>query len=194
LSSTMQPIIHLTLSLLVGAMLARGQKHPFIFTAACGVLGVMPDVDHFIASPAMPVSWLHSGYFLVVAPLMLLVAAFVYDHAGADGSANTQAFALAILVVLSGHLALDIAAGHALPVAFPVETGTFAASQAVLLYAGKEPFVTASDLPLAFWAAFGMVAFACVAWASAPADEESAEPWYSLVRSRLVSGSRPQPV
>ncbi|MFH0816559.1 MAG: metal-dependent hydrolase [Methanobacteriota archaeon] len=189
----MQPIIHFTMSLLVGAMLARGQRHPLFFALACGILGMLPDLDHFLTSPSMPESWLHSGYFLVVAPTMLFAAAFVFDHAKPERNANAQTLALAVLAVLAGHMALDIAAGNALPMAYPVETGTFVAARGAVIYAGSRPFLAISDVPLALWAAFCVMAFAFVAWdaSDAPDVEDSGEPRQSVLDNLFLSLSRP---
>jgi hypothetical protein len=190
----MQPIIHFTLSLLVGAMMARNQRHPAIFALACGALGVLPDVDHFITSPALADSWMHNGYLLVVAPMMLFAAAFVFDNARPERHANAQMLALAFLAILSGHMALDIAAGNALPVAYPVETGTFETAQTVLLYAGDQPFVAVSDVPLACWAAFCMVAFIFTRRMTYDASvrEENSEPGLSLGERFYLGLTRPK--
>jgi len=189
----MQPIIHFTVSLLVGAMFARGQKRPVLFALACGFVGMLPDLDHFVTSPSMVDSWMHNGYLLVVAPMMLFVGAFVYDHARPGRNSSSQVFALVILALLSGHMALDIAAGNALPVAYPVETGTFETSQAVIFFAGTEPFMAVSDVPLACWAVFCVVAYAFMTWVSsyAPASDESAERGLSFTERFLISHSRP---
>jgi hypothetical protein len=192
----MQPIIHFTLSLLVGAMMARNQRHPAIFALACGALGVLPDVDHFITSPALADSWMHNGYLLVVAPMMLFAAAFVFDNARPERHANAQMLALAFLAILSGHMALDIAAGNALPVAYPVETGTFETAQTIILYAGSQPFLAVSDVPLACWAAFCMISFAFVGRTSsdAPSSGEDVEPRRSFMDRLFISLSRPRQV
>lgn len=175
-------------------MLASGRKHPVLFALACGVVGMLPDLDHFITSPGMADSWMHSGYFMVVAPMMLFAAAFVYDHARAEGGARAQIIALALLAILSGHMALDIAAGNALPVAYPVETGTFETAQSVILYAGSQPFIAVSDVPLACWAAFCMVAFALTSRtiSETSSREEYSEPGLSLAERFYLSLSHPR--
>lgn len=189
-------MMHFTLSLVAGAMLARGQKRPLLFALACGALGLLPDVDHYLTSPSIADSWMHSGYFLVVAPLMIFVAAFVYDHAKPERNSRTQALALAVLAILAGHLALDIAAGNALPIAYPVESGTFETSNAIVLYAGIQPFLVISDVPLACWAGFCLVAFAFVEWTFAAENpsEEAAKPVPTYVDRLLLRVTRPRPV
>jgi hypothetical protein len=102
---------------------------------------------------------MHSGYILVFAPFMLLVSAFVFDNATLEREWKAVPAALGILAVLSGHLALDIAAGNALPLAFPAEGGLFHAEQGLLFDAAGRTLLAAGDVAIACWAFFAAFAF-----------------------------------
>jgi hypothetical protein len=147
----MQPVVHFVVSMAVGALMVQGAKRRPLIAFFFGTLGVLPDLDHFMASGGVG-HWMHSGYLLVIAPFMLSIGALVFDAAAPERRFRLIPFALAALAVLSGHLALDLASGGALPLAYPAETGVFQAHEAVLLATDGNVVVAVGDVVLGCWA------------------------------------------
>ncbi len=197
----MQPAVHFVLSLAIGALLLRRQSMGARWAVAMAVIGTLPDLDHIIVPGGYPSAWLHSGPFLVFAPLMFAMSAFVFDSATPERGWKAVPFGMAVLAVLSGHLALDIAAGNTLPLAMPFEQGLFHAEKSLLLDAEGRVLVMAGDVALACWGLF--IAFAYVlserptiAWADeseAPAAKAFAAPPLRVSMARRVTDGRARP-
>jgi len=167
----MHAIYHFIISVSIGATLARHQKNPLAFSVVCGVLGMLPDIDHIIPlnssilwgnSSAFAVDHLghqhmfHNSYVLVVLPFFVLIGAFVFDGASGRETSSCRRAALAVFVVLVGHMALDLAAGNSFLVNPSAKDGYIVLTSAPILSMGSSVILSQMDLPLVMLAALAL--------------------------------------
>lgn len=139
-----------------------------------GVLGLAPDLDHFLAlgdmllcmrgvelgvDPTDGMRWLHNGYALVIAPVLLFVATSVFEMSSGRHRSLARRGALALLAVLTGHLALDLAVGSALPLGYPFDSGTFAVSAGSIMALDGAALMSIRDIPLLTWGVGAVILF-----------------------------------
>ncbi len=107
----MQPAVHFVASIAIAFALEIKFSRKYMMILSLGVIGILPDIDHFLpwfnGAPLF-----HNPIFFCVIPLALILAAFMVENSRYNCSSRYQRFFIAVAVVLVGHLMLDLIAGN----------------------------------------------------------------------------------
>ncbi|MCK4757803.1 MAG: hypothetical protein KAS67_05075 [Thermoplasmata archaeon] len=150
----MSPFIHFFLSLLAALSMNLKYERKYLVILFLGFMGVLPDIDHLfpLQISGTEVFIFHNLNFLVLLPLALLLFISMFESFKGGHSSKYQRFALALAIILFGHLVLDIVAGNTIILQFSPEIIEFSLPESQIL--SLESFGTIlslSDLLLSFW-------------------------------------------
>jgi hypothetical protein len=131
----MLPTIHFILSL--GIAFCLEIRHPRKYTVILllGVIGVMPDIDH-IFSLSQNSGLFHNTLFLGVLPLAMLIFSNLIEASREPDSSAYQRFFICVMVVLLGHLFLDLISGNMVSLSFTSTPLTFSIPSLPLVQIG----------------------------------------------------------
>jgi hypothetical protein len=132
---SMLPTIHFILSL--GIAFCLEIRHPRKYTVILllGVIGVMPDIDH-IFSLSQNSGLFHNTLFLGVLPLAMLIFSNLIEASREPDSSAYQRFFICVMVVLLGHLFLDLISGNMVSLSFTSTPLTFSIPSLPLVQIG----------------------------------------------------------
>jgi hypothetical protein len=100
-----------------------------------GVIGVMPDIDH-IFSLSQNSGLFHNTLFLGVLPLAMLIFSNLIEASREPDSSAYQRFFICVMVVLLGHLFLDLISGNMVSLSFTSTPLTFSIPSLPLVQIG----------------------------------------------------------
>ena len=146
----MSPIIHLTVSMLAVIYMNLGFKKRYLFIIV--MMGVLPDLDHLlnIEVSGVSVAYFHNIILLLFIPLIMFLL-FTMFEAGGYSSKLTRFF-LAILIITTGHLVMDLVAGNVIILQASPELILFSLPQTDILSLGSiGTFMNISDLIFGSW-------------------------------------------
>ena len=109
----MSPIVHLTISVFIAFCLGLELKRKYLAIFLLGIIGVMPDIDHFLPMIG-GFSIFHNTFFMGIVPLALLIFAHIAETRKTEDSSEYQRFLIGATVVLLGHLLLDLIDGSSI--------------------------------------------------------------------------------
>jgi len=177
----MSPIIHLTVSMLAIIYMNLGFKKRYLFIIV--LMGVLPDLDHLlnIEVSGVPVAYFHNIILLLFFPLILFLLFTMFEVGGY--SSKFTRFFLALLIILTGHLVMDLVAGNTIILQASSELLQFSLPQRDLLSLGSiGTFMTVSDLIFGSWLISVMISRPLItkihAWFEGQALDIDAEPYY----------------
>ena len=175
----MSPVIHLTVSMLAVIYMNLGLKKRYLFIII--MMGVLPDIDHLfgIEISGVPVAYFHNIILLLFTPIILFLL-FTMFEVGGYSSKYTR-FSLALMIILSGHLVMDLVAGNVIILQASPELLQLSLPQKDLLTLGSIGTVmTVSDLIFGSWLICVMVSRPLVAkihsWYEGQAQEDDIVP------------------
>ncbi len=178
----MSPIIHLTVSMLAVIYMNPGFKKRYLFIII--MMGVLPDLDHFlnIEASGVPVAYFHNIILLLFFPLILFLLFAMFEVGGY--SSKCTRFFLALLIVLTGHLVMDLVAGNVIIFQASPDLIQFSLPQKDLLSLGSiGTFMTVSDLIFGSWLIIVMISRPLItkihSWYEDLVPDIDAEPYYS---------------
>ena len=151
----MEPIWHFVVSAGMGLIIVRGWKNSLAWAALCGVIGTLPDMDHFLSA-----EYAHNLFLLIVAPCLAFVVCFLIDNYR-NGMRWAPRISLLFMVILPGHLILDLSAGNAIPLLGPFSQNLYIIRQGTLLWVFGQPVLDYASALLALWA--GLTAMCSIA-------------------------------
>ena len=129
----MSPFVHFFLSLLVALSMNLKYERKYLVILFLGFMGVLPDIDHLfpLQISGTEVYIFHNLNFLVLLPLALLLFICMFESFKGGHSSKYQRFAFAMLIILSGHLVLDIVAGNTIILQFSPEIIEFSLQERI---------------------------------------------------------------
>jgi hypothetical protein len=142
----MLPLAHLVLS--IGIAFGLEFRHPRRFTAIAilGLIGLLPDLDHFLPL-YNGASLFHNTLVLGVFPLALIMLASTVEVQRDSGSSFYQRFLICVAVILMSHLLIDMITGSGIYLGFPTSVEAFSIGAAPLMeFSGVGVILVSSDL------------------------------------------------
>jgi hypothetical protein len=142
----MLPLAHLVLS--IGIAFGLEFRHPKRFTAIAilGLVGMLPDLDHFLPL-YNGASLFHNTLVLGVLPLALIMLASTVEVQRDTSSSFYQRFLICVAVILMSHLLIDMMAGSGVYLGFPTSVEAFSVGATPLMkYSGVGVIMVSSDL------------------------------------------------
>ena len=108
-------------------------KHKYSVSALLILMGILPDIDHLIhvSISGSDISIFHNFNVLLLVPLSLFLMVNMYEAGG--NSSKLRRFFLALTIILSGHLVMDLVAGSTIIIQYPPNLIEFSLSQSDLL-------------------------------------------------------------
>ena len=177
----MSPVIHLTVSMLAVIYMNLGFKKRYLFIIV--MAGLLPDLDHFlnIEVSGVPVAYFHNIILLLFFPLILFLLFTMFEVGGY--SSKCTRFFLALLIILTGHLVMDLVAGNTIILQASPELLQFSLPQKDVLTLGSiGTFMNVSDLIFGSWLTCVIVSRPLIArihsWYEEQAPDIDAEPYY----------------
>ncbi len=120
----MLPLVHFTVSILIALALEIRFKNKLMLILMLGVLGTLPDLDHFLPYNN-GVGVFHNPIFLFALPVAFLLGAFLLENTVNKSSSKIQRLFLCVTVILLSHFLLDIASGKIVSINLSTSAQTF---------------------------------------------------------------------
>ena len=144
-SEEMMAAVHFIISILMAFSLELKFKRKYLTIVSLGFLGMLPDLDHFIA-PGQNIGLFHNLLFLGILPLLALIMANLVETSGITTSSKLQRFFIAANIILVGHLILDLIAGNTISLGLGGSMTIGIQSMALIQTAGFGTVLTSADL------------------------------------------------
>jgi hypothetical protein len=141
----MSPVVHFIISIFIAFCLEIASSRKYTTILLLGIVGMTPDIDHFL--PMVDgFRMFHNTLFMGVLPLALLIFAHLAENNKKPHSSFYQRFFIGAMIVLLGHLLLDLIAGHEIQLGLLPGSGVISIPNTALIFSQFGVLFSAADI------------------------------------------------
>ena len=196
---SMTPTVHFIISIAIAICLNMKISRKAAMIILLGVVGTLPDIDHFLPT-IQGAGLFHNTLFMGVVPLAVLIFVHLVETNRENDSSVYQRFFIGVTIILLGHLILDLISGNVLTLGLFSGTAIFSVPNTALLEVGH--MGVAFSLPDILWIVLctvvisGNIVMTKVynlyeGWETSilemEAENKLKEPFYNIVSAQLYS-------